>query len=77
MIVDHFYFGMIKADEKYVQGLMFHIFLDNNWSYKLVRIGWFKVCLVMQTRLWISEEEKLVRTFFAWYQKVTDAGHFL
>ena len=27
MIVDHFfYFGMIKADEKYVQGLMFHIF---------------------------------------------------
>ena len=30
MIVDHFYFGMIKADEKYVQGLMFHIFLDNN-----------------------------------------------
>ena len=30
MIVERFYFGMIKADEKYVQGLMYHIFLDGN-----------------------------------------------
>ena len=28
MIVEHFYFGMIEADEKYAPGLMFHIFLD-------------------------------------------------
>ena len=28
MIVEHFYCGMIEADEKYVQGLMCHIFLD-------------------------------------------------
>ena len=28
MIVEHFYFGMIEADKKYVVGLMFHIFLD-------------------------------------------------
>ena len=28
MIVEHFYFGMIKADEKYVLGLTLHIFLD-------------------------------------------------
>ena len=28
MIVEHFYFGMIEADEKYFLGLMFHIFLD-------------------------------------------------
>ena len=31
--------------------LMFHtFFLDNKWSYKLVRIGWFKVCYVMQNQ---------------------------
>ena len=28
MIVELFYFGMIEADEKDVQGLMFHILLD-------------------------------------------------
>ena len=28
MIVERFYFGMIEADEKYVLGLMFRIFLD-------------------------------------------------
>ena len=28
MIVECFYFGMFEADEKYVLGLMFHIFLD-------------------------------------------------
>ena len=39
MIVEHFYCGMIEADEKYVLGLMFHIFLDGKWSYKLVRVG--------------------------------------
>ena len=48
MIVEHFYFGMIEADEKDVQGLMFHILLNGKWSYKLVRVGWFKVCHVMQ-----------------------------
>ena len=31
--------------------LMFHtFFLDNKWSYKLVRIGWFKVCYVVQNQ---------------------------
>ena len=50
MIVEHFYFGMIEADEKYVLGLMFHIFLDGKWSYKLVRAGWFKVCHVVQNQ---------------------------
>ena len=50
MIVEHFYFGMIKADQKYVLGLMFHIFLDGKWSYKLVRAGWFKVCHVVQNQ---------------------------
>ena len=50
MTVERFFFGMIKANEKYVLGLMFHIFLDNKWSYKLVRIGWFKVCHVMQNQ---------------------------
>ena len=39
MIVEHFYFGMIEVDEKYVLGFMFHIFLDGKWSYKLVRVG--------------------------------------
>ena len=28
MIVECFYLGMFEADEKYVLGLMFHIFLD-------------------------------------------------
>ena len=28
MIVEHFYFGMIEAEEKDVQGLMFHILLN-------------------------------------------------
>ena len=28
MIVERFYFGIIEADEKYVLGFMFHIFLD-------------------------------------------------
>ena len=50
MIVEHFYFGMIEADEKYFLGLMFHIFLDGKWSYKLVRVGWFKVCHFMQNQ---------------------------
>ena len=39
MIVERFYFGIIEADEKYVLGFMFHIFLDGKWSYKLVRVG--------------------------------------
>ena len=50
MIVERFYFGMIEADEKYVLGLVFQIFLDSKWSYKLARIGWFKVCHVMQNQ---------------------------
>ena len=29
MTVERFFFGMIKANEKYALGLMFHIFLDN------------------------------------------------
>ena len=29
MIVKSLYFGMIEGDEKYVLGLLFHIFLDN------------------------------------------------
>ena len=45
MIVEHFYFGMIEADEKDVQGLMFHIPLDGKWSYIHHT---FKVCHVMQ-----------------------------
>ena len=45
MIVEHFYFGMIEADEKDVQGLMFHILLDGKWSYIH---NTFKVCHVMQ-----------------------------
>ena len=70
MIVKSLYCGMVEGDEKYVLGLLFHIFLDNKWSDKLVRVGWFKVCHVMQN-------QKLVCNIFAWYQKVTDAGHFL
>ena len=50
MIVKSLYFGMIEGDEKYVLGLLFHIFLDNKWSDKLVRVGWFKVCHVMQNQ---------------------------
>ena len=69
MIVERFYFGMIEADEKYVLGLMFHIFLDGKWSYKLVRVGWFKVCHVMQTKLWITVEEKLVYEIFCMISK--------
>ena len=38
MIVERFYFGMIEAEEKYVLGLVFHIFLDSKWSYKLVSL---------------------------------------
>ena len=29
MIVKSFYFGINEGDEKYVLGLLFHIFLDN------------------------------------------------
>ena len=51
MTVVSFYFPMIEAEEKYVLGLMFHtFFLDIKWSYKLVRIGWFKVCYVVQNQ---------------------------
>ena len=64
MTVERFFFGMIKANEKYVLGLTFHIFLDNKWSYKLVRIGWFKVAMSCKTRLWISEEEKFMYNIF-------------
>ena len=41
---------IVEADEKYVLGLMFHILLDSKWSYKLVRVGRFKVCHVMQNQ---------------------------
>ena len=78
MIVEHFYCGMIEADEKYVLSLMFQIFLDGKWSYKLVRVGWFKVCHVMQNQTQNNCRGKTcVWHFFTWYQKVTDAGHYL
>ena len=66
MIVEHFYFGMIKADEKYVLGLMFHIFLDGKWSYELDDLKFAMSC---KTKLWISDEEKLVCNIFCMISK--------
>ena len=32
------------------RSLVSHFFLDNKWSYKLVRVGWYKVCHVVQNQ---------------------------
>ena len=51
--------------------------ITNDHTSKLVRVGWFKVCHVMQNQTLNIWREKTCVTFFVWYQKVTDAGHFL
>ena len=83
MIVVSFYFWMTEANENFFLCLMFLIFKTiNDNKLTMIQVNWLelddlKFAMSCKTRLWIFEEKKLVYNIFVWYQKVTDAGHFL